>query len=705
MNPDHNPFKILVIDDEKYIRQSFADFLEDRNFKVLVAQNGRIGLELLKVEKPDLVLLDLRMPELDGLEVLKQGKKTMPETPMIVISGANRTRDVVQALRYGAWDYLEKPVQDFSILGHAVEKALEKARLRQENRDYQENLETMVKERTLELESANTHLSDINTRLRKIVETTQRLAGCRDIKQFGLKILDEFSTHMSATGGSLYLLEDKGLRLMHALDPGHAADFLTVPLDENSILNTLLKQGQPLLIEDIRTADTVVSSGWPGYSDGSLLAFPISDSDGRTIGAILLHNKKDPPFIHEDLEIGSILASYSSETLRAITAFDAAQKSKEQLRQSQKMEAIGTLAGGIAHDFNNILSSILGYAQLVEMNISEPDDVRKNIDQVVKGARRAGELVKQILAFSRQNESEKQPLKIYLVIKEAVKFLRSSIPSSIDIIENIHTRNMVLADATQIHQVVMNLCTNAYQAMQDKGGTLSVSLCDRMMVDSVVLHKPGPYIELEIKDTGPGIEERFLNRIFDPYFTTKKFSQGTGLGLAVVEGIVKNHRGFIKVHSKTGCGTAVQVFFPVAGQSDPGSQVKPLADKLTGTEKIMLVDDEEDILKTSKMILERLGYHVSEFMDGISAMAAFEADPQGFNLIITDMAMPKMDGRVLSKKILALRKDIPIILCTGYHETFTEEAALRAGIRRYVQKPLTGKDLALIIRDELKKKG
>ena len=811
----HRP-RILIIDDEPHIRRSITDFLEDLDYEVISAENGRAGLDILAALQPDLVLLDLRMPELDGLEVLKQGRHITPEVPMIVISGAHRISDVVHALRYGAWDYLEKPIQDLSILGHTVEQALEKSRLIKENRTYQDHLEQMIKERTLDLEKANTHLANINSRLQKIVETTRGMTGCVEMNQFSVKILEEFARHMVASGGSLYMMEDNGLRLKHALDPGHAAAFLPFPLAENSILNQVLKKGTPMLIKDIKHTGGVEPSGWEGYKDGSLLAFPIQDINGQPIGAITLHSKKNPPFLEQDREIGTILASYSCETLRAVQAFESVQKSEKlyrtlfektndaifivdkvtgryqdanaaamdltgyslkelrtrsihdviphasgvpfqpgepisgaknlgtvvycrpddthrtarlsavplddhafigiarditwdlelekQLRQSQKMEAIGTLAGGIAHDFNNILSGILGYAQLVEMNLEKPDSVQKNIRQVIKGSRRASGLVHQILTFSRQADHEKHPVRLHLVVKEALKFLRSSIPSSIEIVENIQTRNVVLADSTQIHQVVMNLCTNAYHAMKDTGGTITVSLSDVVLEATAVQHKcrPGNYILLEITDTGHGMEEKTRDRIFDPYFTTKKITQGTGLGLSVVDGIVKKHDGCISVLSQLDRGTTFQVYFPVAQIQNENSSETPLqANGIYGTENIMLVEDEEDVLSSTQAILESMGYRIWPFLDSVLAIRTFEKQPDAFDLVITDMTMPKMTGKELCQRVRELGSDIPIILCSGFNPDLTTGAIQQAGISRAVQKPVTGRDLARIIREEL----
>ena len=381
---------------------------------------------------------------------------------------------------------------------------------------------------------------------------------------------------------------------------------------------------------------------------------------------------------------------------------------EEQLRQSQKMEAIGTLAGGIAHDFNNILSGIFGYTKLAEMNIDDPAKIKKYLDQVTQGAQRATELVQQILTFSRQAEYKKNPLELFLIVKEAIKFLRSSIPTTIEIQENISSRSMVMANPTQIHQVVINLCTNAYHAMSDSGGTLYVELKDETieprngsMANSA---KPGNYVKLEVRDTGHGMNKKALEKIFDPYFTTKDVNKGTGLGLAVVNGIIKKHNGFIKIHSKIGHGSAFQIFWPIIENQDAINFPQKKETNLPrGTEQIMLVDDEINILATSQAILEKQGYKVTTFEDGVSALEAFIKDPNFFDLVITDMTMPRMTGDELASKLLTIQQEIPIILCTGFSETVSEEKAESIGVKGFLMKPIATNDLLVKIQEVLNK--
>jgi len=373
---------------------------------------------------------------------------------------------------------------------------------------------------------------------------------------------------------------------------------------------------------------------------------------------------------------------------------------ENQLRQAQKMEAIGTLAGGIAHDFNNILSGIFSYSQLAQMNIeTDPPNAHKHMAQVIKGAKRASELVYQILTFSRGAEPRASRFEISLIVKEAIKFLRSSIPTSIEINEKSDSKAKVLADPTQVHQVVMNLGTNAYHAMRESGGTLAVALEDVMLSQGDIRSgslksTPGPHVRLTVEDTGHGIDADTLTKIFDPYFTTKKPGKGTGMGLSVVDGIIKQHGGFIRASSEIGKGTRFEAFWPVSDQEDAEDDIEEeTPDSRDGIGHLLVVDDEPAILKAMKALLGNQGYTVTVQSSPLEALSLFEKKPGEFDLVITDMTMPKMTGVQLSEKILAIRADLPIILCTGYHETLTEEAALDKGISKFLEKPIMPRDL------------
>lgn len=373
---------------------------------------------------------------------------------------------------------------------------------------------------------------------------------------------------------------------------------------------------------------------------------------------------------------------------------------EEQLRQSQKMEAIGTLAGGIAHDFNNILTAIIGNAEMALYKIAADDRVHHNLEQVLKAGNRARDLVRQILTFSRQSEHIKKPLGIALIVKEALKLLRASLPTTIEIQQDIQAESaMVHADPTQIHQVLMNLCANASYAMRDKGGVLRVSLGkvdfqSYPRIRSLEL-PPGPCVELTVSDTGVGMERTTLERIFDPFFTTKGPGEGTGMGLAMVHGTVKSHGGAITVESELGKGSSFHIYFPtVYSPAMEDAQESTLMPEGRGLGRILLVDDEDIILSTGQQMLEYLGYEVITKKSSLEALSVFQLQPDRFSLVITDQTMPKMTGAELAKEMLRIRPEVPIILCTGFSEVMDQETAKSIGIREFVMKPFVFSQIA-----------
>ncbi len=376
---------------------------------------------------------------------------------------------------------------------------------------------------------------------------------------------------------------------------------------------------------------------------------------------------------------------------------------EERLLQAEKMESIGTLAGGIAHDFNNILSSVIGYTELATIDADNPKQVRKYLAGTLKGAQRAKDLIRQILTFGRKSDHQKHPVDLSDVVREALQMLRSTLPATISIDEDLIDSAVIMADPTQLHQIVFNLCTNAYHAMMEKGGVLAVSI-KAVIVDSessndMLRMTPGTYLRLEVGDTGVGMDAETRQRMFDPYYSTKGPEAGTGLGLAVVHGIVKSHQGHIHVSSEKGAGTTIHVYFPMLeSQAVEGhSSVEPLNIE-GGSEHIILVDDEEDIIAINEGFLTRYGYRVSSFTDGREAIAALKAQPHEFAAMVTDMTMPNLTGAELAQQALAIVPGLPIILCTGHSEIINREKAMAQGIRAYCEKPVRGDDLLVQLR-------
>ncbi|NTV15310.1 MAG: PAS domain S-box protein [Desulfobulbaceae bacterium] len=422
------------------------------------------------------------------------------------------------------------------------------------------------------------------------------------------------------------------------------------------------------------------------------------------------HRRKDGMTYPVEVRVG--LLELGGERLIIALARDISERMEaekernqmeERLRQSQKMESIGTLAGGIAHDFNNILTPIFGYLELAMMEAQSDLTTMSHLEKVYQAAGRAKELVKQILTFSRRDTEEQSPVLAQVVIKEALKLLRASIPTTIEIRQDIDPScPPVMANPTQIHQILMNLCTNAYHAMQATGGILGVSLTPLEITVQDYLKnlnlKPGHYLRLEVSDTGCGMDRETLDRALEPYFTTKPKNEGTGMGLSVVHGIVKGYGGNIGLYSEPGKGTTIRIYLP-ATALPPTHQPMAIQTNVTGgNERIMLVDDELAVRGVEKAMLESLGYKVSDFGDSLEAIAAFTATPNQFDLLVTDMTMPKLTGDRLAEKILEIRPDLPIIICTGFSQLINRESALAMGIKDLVTKPLVRHDFASTIR-------
>ena len=378
---------------------------------------------------------------------------------------------------------------------------------------------------------------------------------------------------------------------------------------------------------------------------------------------------------------------------------------EEELRQAHKMESIGTISGGIAHDFNNILGIIIGNTELAMDDVPEWNPARHNLEEIKTASMRAREIVKQLLSFSRKTEQAKKIIRILPIIKESIKLIRASIPTTIEIqLEVDDTKGVIEADPTQIHQILINMCTNAAHAMDENGGIMTIRLSE-IVLDDLSRHQfqgveSGACIQLTIADTGIGIDNSIAGNIFDPYFTTKEIGKGSGMGLAVVHGIVNNHKGAITVYSEPGQGTTFKILFPSVGkepiQEDKSADISP-----TGNEKILIVDDEEALAEMGAAMLERLGYNVATEVNPVQALNLIKDDPSRFDLIITDMTMPHLTGDQFSKKVIEMNPELPIILCTGFSHKINRETALGVGICQYLEKPLTKTKLAKVVREVL----
>ncbi len=560
---------------------------------------------------------------------------------------------------------------EISVLGRAFNKLLEQLRTTHAS------LELRVRERTDELRSAN-------ERLHEELAERQRAEEALRLTQFSVEHAAEPIYWMGPDAGIIYANE---------------AACRTLGYSREELLSLSVPDIDPHF-----SADTWSASWEDLKRKGSLVFESVHRrSDDTTFPAEVHANT----MVFGDREFSLVFVKDISERKQAESQRRVLEA---QLRQAQKMEAIGTLAGGIAHDFNNILSAIIGYTEMVLAELPEQNGARGDLEQVLKAGYRARDLVRQILVFSRMETRETyQRVDVARVVEEVQRFLRASLPTTIEIRNHIGNRKVAtMGDPTQIHELLMNLCTNAAHAMEKDGGLLEVILNHRNFeADEASLPpgmEPGLYVELKVTDTGSGMDVYTMDHIFEPYFTTKEVGKGTGFGLAVVHGIVKRHGGAITVQSEVGKGTTFSVFLPAV--PDRAAAQEETCDPLRrGTERILHVDDEEMLTVVVQRMLTQLGYHVTSSTSSLEALELFRQNPEQFDLVITDYTMPHLTGADLAGQLLTIRSDIPIILCTGFSERITEEGARRAGIREFAMKPLNMQSVATIIRRVLDNNG
>jgi PAS domain S-box-containing protein len=753
------PLRLLILEDQPSDAELVLYTLRQAGF-VPDWQRVETEADYLAQLHPSLavILADYALPQFDAMRALQLLQERGLDVPFIVVTGSISEEVAVECIKQGAADYVLK--EGLQRLGPAVTRALAEKRLRDDKRRAEAALrDSEARYREL-FENAHDiiYTHDLEGNFTSFNRAAERITGYTREEGLRMSIAQVvtpeslglarqmFANKLAGAPSTAYDVEiltktgqrvplEISTRLMYAGDQPIGVQGIARDITERQRAQAALRESEERYRQLVEHSPDGISIDCHGI-------FVFINTAGATLfGAAhpeQLLGKSVFDFIHPayheavrarrqqvydtgyaepaerqlirldgqviDVEISVIATSYQGQpAIQAVIRDITGRKRLEaQLRQAQKMEAIGTLAGGIAHDFNNILAALLGFTELALLDMSEDSRAWQNLQEVLVAGQRAKKLIQQILTFSRQTEQERKPVQLSLIIKEALSLLRASLPSTIDIHQQITAvAATVWADATQMHQVLMNLGTNAAYAMRDSGGILDVHL-DPIEVDAAfaAVHpelRPGPYVRLTVRDTGQGMTPEARERIFDPFFTTKDVHEGTGLGLAVVHGIVTSHEGAITVESAPGQGTTFAIYLPRIEET--GADATYLDASLPGgSEHVLFVDDEVALARLGQEMLEHLGYTVTVRTSSIEALEAFRTMPRRFDLVITDQTMPNMTGETLAREMRRLRPELPIILCTGFSHTITAEKAQMLRLNAFLMKPLTTRELAVTIR-------
>lgn len=656
--------QILIVEDDAITAMYLERRLNKLGYSVsAIVGCGEEAVEKVKENPPDLVLMDIVLKgEIDGIETAQKMRTHFDVAIIFLTAHANKDRLERTKLVY-PFGFIFKPVED-EDLGVAIEMALYTAKVDKESKRLEEDLRI--------------HQAELVTQNEQLRQAQLDLEAARD----------KYSDLYDFAPAGHFTISEQGLIL-----------------EANLTSATLLRTERKLLIGKTFTKFITKDDQDVYY----LLCKRLFKTKTRQACELKLISKDGTGF---DAQLECIAKQDAegnfSQFRAALIDISERKKLEEQVRHAFKMEAIGTLTGGVAHEFNNILGIIIGNTELALEDVPGSSPAHSCLEEIQIAGLRARDVVRHLLSFSRKINLERKQIKIIPAVRDALKFIRVTIPASIEIRQDIQAKkDTVLADATQIHQIMINLGTNAFHAMHEDGGILGVE------IQNVVLDKdiasvdpdltPGNYVKITVSDTGQGIDPLVIDRIFDPYFTTKEVGQGSGMGLAVVHGIVKNHDGALTVASKPGQGTAFSVYFPVV-KAVAAAEPKSIEKLPSGHESILFVDDEEAIVKMTRQRLELLGYTVEAVTSPVEALELLRSNPSRFDLVITDMTMPRMTGDKLVQKILSIRPDMPIILCTGFSAKINGEKAEKIGVAGYLEKPHDQRELALAVRNVLDKR-
>ncbi len=763
-----SPLRLLLVEDSENDAELLARELRRAGFEPAMTRVDRASsfVDALGRDSWDLVIADYNLPSFDGLEALELYLRHGLDVPFFLISGTVGEEVAVTAMRRGAHDYLLK--DNLVRLGAAVRRELRDAQARRESRRDRERM--LESERRFTEIFRNSPVAivvtgiddgiihDANTAVEALFGYTREEIVGHTAFEFGAwpdaRERQEFidgirrSGRVGAVERTMRAKDGRSLELMlyfnlMALDSEKRLvvtmlDFTARKQAEETMrvseerFRLLVENSNELIVEVAPDGAVLYASPNHGPITGREPAEIVGrsvfehvhpdDRDAlqakfraRMASGLFRHRFADGTWhwleasgrafrLASGEERGVIVSRDVTERIRAE---NTRKQLEDQLRQAQKLEALGTLAGGIAHDFNNILTAIIAFTDLARLEIDRPEEALAHLAEVRLAGDRARDLVKQILAFSRKQKHERQPTRLHLIVREALKLLRSTLPTTIDIALHVDdAAPAVLADASQVHQVIMNLGTNAAHAMRDRPGRLTVNLdvlaAGPELLDRIPELTSGRYVRVVISDTGCGMTPATLKRVFEPFFTTKAPGEGTGLGLAVVHGIMRDHDGAIAVRSEPGQGSTFELYFPARVEDSPAGGEANEEVPLGAGERVLVIDDENAICASFRYTLSRLGYVPTTHTDPVAAVDQFRADPGAFDLVLTDLTMPRMTGIDVARAILDVRPDLPILMASGFSASWTPEAVKALGIADLLAKPVSLPQLATLMRQALR---
>lgn len=638
-----SPHRILVVDDEEKIRRSLSGLLQDQSYEVITVGSGSECLQIMSAEYFDLVIVDVVMPELNGIEVLQEIKEKYSDTEVIMITGYADKEKAIAALRLSAYDFIEKPFESREIL-NTIAHCLNELGLRKEIERKNQKIRESEEFTKNILESVDEGFIVIDREYRIISANKAYCDQVRmPIEHIIGKYCHEISHHVDMPCHKLG--EECSVR--HALETEKSFSSVHTHYDF---------ERNPIHIQ--------------------IKSFPMRDTLGR---------------------INSVIGIINDITEK--------KKLESQLHHAQKMEAIGTLTGGIAHEFNNLLTSIIGYGKLLQEGIPKEDNLQHYTNQLLASSGRAAKLVKSLLAFSREHVLDRRPVKLSEIINGVERLLVRILGEDIELVTDLKDGGaIIMADYGQMEQVLVNLATNARDAMPD-GGRLTMTT-DVIELDEKCFKthnriKPGRYALISVTDTGSGIDERTREKIFEPFFTTREVGKGTGLGLSIAYAIIGHHNGYVNVSSEIGKGTTFEIYLPIlesyVQELIPADIIVPAG----GTETILLAEDNKEVRELTKNLLQKFGYEVLEAVDGEDAIKRFKEDKDKICLLVFDLIMPKKNGKEAYEEIKNMRSDIKVLFTSGYTGDIIRKKGLHDAEFNFIPKPIAPKEFLRKVREVL----